>query len=147
VKITASIDISSVPKEVSHWINDPNRAMRWQSGVKKGVIIKETSDKIGTTFIEELEENGKILIMHGEIKGYIPDKFISFKLESKIHRVIANYSIDCTTNKSTVMVDAIITWKFPMNIISLVIGGKIKTNILRQINSELVELKKLCESS
>lgn len=147
VKITTSIDISSAPKEVFHWINDPDRAMQWQRGVKKGEIINETSEKIGTTFREELEENGKILVMHGEIKGYILDEFISFELESKIHKVIANYSIDWATKKSTVTVDSIITWKFPMNIISLVIGRKIKSNILKQIKSELLELKKLCETS
>jgi hypothetical protein len=145
MKITASIDISSKPKEVFPWINNPDKAMRWQKGVKSGEIIRETTEKIGTTFKEELEENGKSLVMYGEITDYTPDELISFKLESSIHRVYVNYSVLENNNRSTVTVDSKIKWKFPMNIISLIIGNRIKKNILRQTKSELSELKKLCE--
>lgn len=93
MKITAEIDITSSPNEVFSWIDNPDKAMCWQKGVKSGEIIKETSSKIGTTFKEELEENGKSLVMHGEITDYIPNKLISFLLESKIHKVYVDYSI------------------------------------------------------
>jgi hypothetical protein len=146
MKITAAIDISSIPKDIFAWIDNPDKAMRWQKGVKNGEIIKETSEKIGTTFKEELEENGKSLIIYEEITDYIPNKLISFQLESKIHRVFVKYSVVGNTNKSTVTIDSTIKWKFPMKIISLIIGHKIKTNILKQTKSKLLELKKLCET-
>ena len=146
MKIIAQVDISSKPNDIFAWIDNPDKAMRWQKGVKNEEIIKETSERIGTTFREELEENGKSLIMHGEITDYIPNKLISFQLESKIHRVCVIYSVVGNINKAVVSVDSTIKWKFPMNIISLIIGHKIKTNILRQIKSELSELKNLCET-
>ena len=145
MKITTAIDISCIPEKVFSWINNPDKAMHWQKGVKSGEIIKETSNKIGTTFKEELEENGKSLVMYGEITDYIPNKLISFHLESKVHRVYVNYSVVGDKNKSTVTVASTIKWKFPMNIISLIIGYKIRTDILRQTKSELTELKKLSE--
>lgn len=146
MKITTAINISSKPKEVFSWIDNPDKAMHWQKGVKRGEIIKETKEKIGTTFKEELEENGRILLMYGEIIDYVPDKLILFKLESSIHRVYVKYSVFGNDNKSTVSVYSTIRWKFPMNIISLIIGKKIKIKILRQIKCELSELKKLCET-
>jgi len=146
MEIRASIDISSNPKEVFSWINNPNKAMRWQKGVKSGEVIKETIEKIGTTFSEELEENGKSLVIRGEITDYVPNELISFKLESKIHRVYVNYSVFENNNESTVIVHSTIKWKFPMNKISLVIGKRIKESILRQTKSELSELRKLCDS-
>ena len=145
MKIIASIEISSRPNEIFAWIDNPDKAMHWQKGVKTLEIIKETSEKIGTTFREELEENGKSIIMYGKITDYIPNKLISFQLESKIHRVYVIYSVVINTNKSKVSVDSTIRWKFPMNLISLIIGHKIKVNILRQTKSELSDLKKLCE--
>ena len=145
MKIIASIEISSRPNEIFAWIDNPDKAMHWQKGVKTGEIIKETSEKIGTTFREELEENGQSIIMYGKITDYILNKLISFQLESKIHRVYVIYSVVINTNKSKVSVDSTIRWKFPMNIISLIIGHKIKSNILRQTKSELSDLKKLCE--
>lgn len=83
--------------------------------------------------------------MYGEITDYIPNKLISFQLESKIHRVSVIYSVLGYTNKSTVSVDSTIRWKFPVNLITLIIGNKIEKNILRQTTAELSELKKLCE--
>jgi len=146
MKITAAIDVSCRPEEVFPWIEEPDKAMRWQKGVKGGEIINETPEKIGTTFKEEMEENGKSLVMFGEITNYIKNKLISFQLESKIHRVYVSYSVVGNCNKSTVIAESTINWKFPMNIICLIIGHKIKTNILRQTKSEFSELKRLCEA-
>lgn len=83
--------------------------------------------------------------MYGEITDYIPNKLISFQLESKIHRVYVIYSVVGNANKSIVSVDSTIRWKFPMNFISLIIGYKIKTKILGQTRSELSKLKNLFE--
>lgn len=146
MKITLEIDISCRPDEVFSWINDPDKAMRWQKGVKSGEILKETSEKIGTRFKEVLEENGKSLEMLGEITDYIPDKLISFHLESKIHRVDVHYAVAGELNKSKVTIDLVLQWKFPMNIIGLILGHKLKGNILKQSKSELEQLKILCET-
>lgn len=144
--LTTAIEISSPPEEVFARIDDPDQAMRWQKNVKGGKIIKETAERTGTTFTEVMEENGKTLEMRGEIKEYIPDQCISFQLESKIHSVFVKYSVTGNTDKSTLTAESVIRWKFPMNLICLVIGRKIKANIERQTNAEFSELKRLCEA-
>jgi hypothetical protein len=146
MKITLAVDVFCKPEEVFPWIAEPDKAMRWQKGVKGGEILQETPEKVGTIFREEMEENGKSLVMYGEITEYIQDKLISFHLESKIHRVDVSYSIVGNDNKSTFTVESTIHWKFPMNIISLIIGRKIGEGILRQTESEFAELKRLCET-
>ncbi len=146
MKITVTVDISCKPEEIFPWIDEPYKAMLWQKGVKGGEIIKETPERIGTTFKEEMEENGKSLVMYGKITNYIQNELLSFHLESKIHRVNVIYSVVTNINKSTVKVESTIRWKFPMNIICLFIGFKIKHNILLQTKSEFAELKRLCEA-
>lgn len=145
MEIKATIQIAASPEEVFSWIDNPQKAICWQKGVKKQEIIKETPEKTGTTFKEELEENGKKLVMYGEITGYVPKTSISFGLQSKIHTVDVNYSVSGSTRQSQVAVESKIKWKFPMNIMSLFIGRKIKANILQQTMAELYELKSLCE--
>jgi uncharacterized protein YndB with AHSA1/START domain len=147
LKISASIDIHCRPEEVFTWIDNPDKAMRWQNGVKGGEIIKETPQRTGTTFMEEMEEDGKSLVMHGEITDYIPDKSISFHLESKIHQVNVKYWVTGNPDKSALYVESEIKWKFPMNIIAFFIGHKIKEKIIQQQKSELAELKRLCETA
>jgi hypothetical protein len=146
MKIALSIEIFRQPEEVFPWIAEPEKAMLWQKDVKGGEIIQERPEKVGTTFREIMEENGSSLVMEGEITGFIQDKLISFHLESKIHRVDVSYTIEGDEHRSTLSVESSIVWKFPMNIMSLVMGSKIRENILRQTESELAELKKLCET-
>lgn len=146
MKIAGAIDVSCSAKEVFSWIDEPERAKQWQKAVKGGDILKETPQKIGTTFREELEENGKRLIMYGEITDYVPNKSISFQLESKIHSVKVKYSVTGHHINSTVNVESAIIWKFPMNVICFFAGQSIKKKILRQTESELAELKRLCET-
>jgi len=145
--IDASIDIMCKPEVVFSWIDDPQKAMRWQKGVKGGEIIRPTPQRTGTTFKEELEENGKSLMMFGEITHYVHGKSIAFQLESKIHKVRVHYSVLWDEMKSTVLVESSVTWKFPVNIICLISGPKIKSKIKQQVNSELLILKQLCETA
>ena len=146
MNITASVEISCKKEEVFSWINEPDKAMRWQKGVKGGEILHETSQRIGTTFKEEMEENGKRLVMFGEITDYIPNESISFQLESKIHRVHVKYVVAGGKGKSTVVMESTINWKFPLNMICLFIGHKIKAKIHQQTESEFAALKRLCET-
>jgi len=72
---------------------------------------------------------------------------MSFHLESKIHRVDVSYSIVWHDDKSTFAMESTIHWKFPMNIVTLIMGRKIREGILQQTGTELAELKRLCETS
>ena len=120
--------------------------MLWQKGVKGGEILKETPEKIGTTFKEAMEEDGKSLEMSGVITGYVPNELIAFHLNSKLHEVDVSYAVQGTGQGSTVTMESTIRWKFPMNIMSIFISRKIKDKILKQTESEFAELAKLCES-
>lgn len=84
--------------------------------------------------------------MTGVITDYKQNKLIAFHIESKIHNVDVIYSIVGDGNKSILTVESKIIWKFPMNIICLLIGKKIRKGILKQTEFELKELKKLSET-
>ena len=145
MKIAVSVNVSCRREELFPWIADPNMAMRWQRGVKSGEILSETPGKVGTVFREEMEEDGKTLVMHGEITEFIQDQLISFHLDSRIHQVDVTYSIEEKEDGCTFSGEAAIRWKFPMSMISCFVGQKIREGILRQTKAEFAELKRLCE--
>ena len=65
MKIVNTIEINATADRVFGWLEDPNRAMEWMTSVTKGEIIEETSDIVGTTFREYIEENGRGTEMRG----------------------------------------------------------------------------------
>ena len=146
MRIYYSNEILRPPEIVFPWIAEPEKAMKWQKNVKGGEIIINKPEIIGTTFKEVIEENGNSLEMHGIITKYIRNKIIEFHLQSKIHEFDVSYSVEEINKATKISIEANIKWKFPMNIISLFIGKKMKEGLIKQLNSECLELKRICEN-
>lgn len=146
MRITYVNEILKPPAFVFPWIAEPDKAMQWQKNVKGGEIIVNKPEVIGTTFKEEIEEDGNSLEMYGVITKFIRNQIIEFHLESKIHKVDVSYSVEEIDKTIKVMVDARINWKFPMNLLSIFIGNKMRKGITEQMESEILELKRICET-
>jgi len=147
MRIYYSNQISKPPEIVFPWIADPEKAMKWQKNVKGGEIIVDKPEIVGTTFKEVIEENGNVLEMEGTITKYIKNKLMGFHIKSKIHEFDVSYALEEIDKTTKLSVDVIIKWKFPMNIISLFIGKKMKERLIKQLDSEVLDLKKLCEDN
>jgi len=128
------------------WIAEPEKAMKWQKNVKDGEILINKPEIIGTTFKEIIEEDGNSLEMYGTITKYIKNNIIGFHLESKIHEFDVSYSVIDINKKTKITIEATIKWKFPLNVISLFIGKKMKDGLIKQLDSEIFDLKNICEA-
>ena len=147
MRITYANEILKPPEFVFPWIAEPDKAMQWQKNVKGGEVIINRPEVIGTTFKEEIEEGGNSLEMYGVITKFIRNQIIEFHLESKIHKVDVSYSVEELNKTTKIIVDARINWKFPINLLSIFIGNKMKKGIAEQMESEILELKRICETS
>ena len=146
MRITYETVILKPPEFVFPWIAEPDKDMQWQKNVKGGEVIIDRPEVIGTTFKEEIEEGGNSLEMYGVITKFIRNQIIEFHLESKIHELDVSYSVEELNKTTKIIVDARIKWKFHMNLLSLFIGNKMKKGIAEQMESEILELKRICET-
>ena len=87
MKISNTIEIESTPEKVFYWLEDPSRAMKWMTSVTRTEIIKDTPNKVGTTFREYIEENGRGTEMHGVVTDFVPNKQLGFHLEGDFNFV------------------------------------------------------------
>lgn len=146
MKVTCEAKILKPPEAIFPWVAEPEKAMKWQKNVIEGQIIVSKPEVVGTTFKELIEENGKCLEMHGIITRFVEDKTIGFHIKSKIHEFDVNYYLEEINKSTKVLVVAIIKWKFPMNVVCFFLGKRIKLKITKQLEAELVDLKRLCEA-
>lgn len=147
MKISSAIEINSTPEVVLGWLEKPERAKRWMTSVSKTEILHETKDRVGTTFREIVQDDGGALEMQGVITAFVPNKSIAFHLQSKVNTVDVEYTIAKMPMGVRLLQDANVQWKFPVNIISLFIGAKIKQNVNAQTQAEFYKLKELCEQA
>lgn len=146
MRIVYEDEILQPPETVFLWIEDPEKAMKWQKNVKGGEIIEDKPEIIGTTFKEVIEEDGKSLEMYGTITKYVKNEIIGFHIVSKIHEFDVSYALEGIGKATKLSVDVRIRWKFPMNVISIFMRKKIKKELEKQLELEVQDLKKLCAS-
>ena len=146
MKISFSIDINSPPVTVFSWVENPEKAMKWMTSVARGEILHETPERVGTTFREVVEEDGDGVELQGMITDYKPDRLISFHLESRVNVVDVEYCVEAIQSGTRLTQNANVHWKFPVNVISIFMGVKMKQNISAQAQDEFKKLKELCES-
>lgn len=145
MKISSTIDIKSTHQEVFNWLENPQKAMEWMTSVTGGEILHETPERVGTTFREVVEDENGSIEMHGMITGFEADKSIAFHLESRVNIVDVEYCVEKIDEGTRVEYHAEIRWKFPVNVISIFMGNKMKQNITSQLGDELRKLKNFCE--
>jgi uncharacterized protein YndB with AHSA1/START domain len=119
-----SIVINSPPATVFGWLEKPEKAVKWMTSVTKTEILNETPERIGTTFREVVEKDGNGVELHGAITDYKPNRSISFRLDSRVNVVDVEYCVEAIPNGMRLTQTGNVTWKFPVNVISLFIGGK-----------------------
>jgi len=146
MRVTCENKISKPPEVVFPWIAESEKAMRWQKNVKGGEVLVSKPGMVGTTFKEVVEENGRSLEMQGTITEYTENRVIGFHLESRIHSVDVSYSLEEIDRQTKISIVANIRWKFPMNIVSLFLGNKMQRNLAGQLESEVLDLKRICEA-
>ncbi len=146
MRIAYEDEIARPPEVVFPWIAEPEKAMKWQKNVKGGEVLVSAPGMVGTTFKETIEENGRSLQMHGTITKYVENNVIGFHLDSRIHTVDVEYSVENVNGQTKVIVVAAIRWKFPMSVVSLFLGKKMAQNLTAELESEVLQLKRICET-
>ena len=145
MKISYTVDINNKPAEVFLWLNNPERAQVWMSSVSKTEILHKTSDMVGTTFREIVEEDGRWTELHGVVTDYRPNRLISFHLSGKFNVVDEEYRLEEIENRTRLTQNANIRFKSFMKVLSLLTGPMFKKKIMDQVQKEFATLKELCE--
>jgi carbon monoxide dehydrogenase subunit G len=145
MKFSNRIEIDATPKRVFSWLEDPDRAKEWMTSVTKSEIINETPNKIGTTFREHVEEEGRGIEMHGVITEFISDKRFAVHLESDMNSVEVSFILAKHGDITQLTQNVNLRLKGMLKILSLFLRGSIKKKIIRQTQKEFAILKELCE--
>lgn len=145
MKIINTIDIQSTPEKVFYWIDDPDRAKEWMTSVTEGEILHETPERVGTTYREVIEENGRKTEMHGVVTGFSKDKMISFHAEGKYNSVDIIFVLEKKGDLTQLTQQADLNFKSFTRFIMLFMWPVIKKKIMTQSQMEFTKLKALCE--
>jgi len=145
MKIIHTIEIESTPEQVFDWLEESSRAMQWMTSVSKTEIIQETPNRVGTTFRETIEEDGRGTEMRGVITDFVPNERLAFHLEGDFNTVEVCFTLEEKAGITQLTQRADVRFKGLLKIMSLFFGSAFKRKIMSQTQSEFARLKELCE--
>ena len=145
MKVNNAIDLNCTPEKVWYWLGDPERAVKWQTNISKTEILNKTPDWVGTTYRERIEENGRGVEMQGVVTEYTENKLLGMHVSGKYNVVDVKWRIEEVGEKARLTVDSDVRFKGFLWVLSLVIRPMFKKTLLRQMQTELENLKELCE--
>ena len=94
MRIRASITIDRPPDQVFPWVEDPDRAMEWQTQVTGGQIVEEAPGWVGTTFTETITESGRSTELRGTVTAFAKDHYMGFHLEGDHNEVDVLFALE-----------------------------------------------------
>ncbi|UCE58667.1 MAG: hypothetical protein JSU63_14635 [Phycisphaerales bacterium] len=115
------------------------------TSVTRGEIIKETPNKIGTTFREYIEEDGRGIEMHGVVTKFVSNKRFAVHLESKLNSVNVSFSLEDKDGLTQLVQNIELQFKGMLKVLSVFLRASIKKKITSQAQREFSRLKEPCE--
>ncbi|UCE97182.1 MAG: SRPBCC family protein [Dehalococcoidia bacterium] len=147
MKFVYTMDINCTREKVWYWLGTPERVVMWQTNISKTEILEQTSNWIGTTFRETIEENGKGVEMQGIITDYQENRSLAMHMLSKYNVVEVKWQIKPMGGYTRLNLRSNIRFKSFLKILSIIFWPTFKRQIQRQLDREYAKLKELCEQN
>lgn len=145
MKIVNIVDIEATPEEVFSWLDDPERAKEWMTGVTRSEFIEKTPEKVGTTFHEYIEKDGRGIEMLDTVTEYVPDERFAVHLESDINTVDVVFSLADREGGTRLTQEVDLRLKGALGAMGLFLESSIRKKVQAQAQREFAGLKQLCE--
>lgn len=124
------------------WIDDPERAMRWQPGVAGYRVIENSPGRVGTRFVEIMQSSDGLVEMEGKVVAYQPGRMIAFALAGQGTAVGTRFEVMPHDQGSSVV--ASVELVIP-GLLARLLRPLIERRVGRQVDQELDLLRDLVE--
>lgn len=138
-----SVLIKCEPEVVFGWIEDPNRARRWQPDVAGGEVLRAEPGMVGTQFREVLQDDRGRVEMHGRITEFQPGTSMAVRLKGGGMTVTARYQV--SPHPAGTLLHADQSLSLPG--LARLLEPLIRRRVAAPARADLQRLKHLCENA
>lgn len=101
MQTTTITQINAPASTVFLWLEDKSRLMQWVPNLTEDEPITETPDKIGSRFRQVFVENGREMVMIGEITAYAENKHMCVDIEGNMFTLDLEYILTALSDTKT----------------------------------------------
>lgn len=142
-----TIDINASPEQVFQWIVEPARSRQWLPNLVEDENIHETENKVGSTWRQVYEENGRRMEMFGITTVYEPNKRMCCVIKGSMFDLDVDYQLENLGNSTRLTQCSQVTMKGFFKLLGLLIAPMMKKAQTKQAEDCFRTLKQLVEES
>ncbi len=147
MKQVHSTEFAAPPAAVFHWLDDPQRVMQWIEGVVENENIDETEEKVGTTFRQVFEENGKRMNFSGVVTAWEQDRRMAIAMEGDFFDMQVDYELEPTQSGTRMTQTTTFQFKGLWKVLGLLMLPLMKKSGTKKLLADWERLRVLCEAS
>ena len=107
----AEIEIDAAPEKVFYWLEDSQRVMRWMPKVKVSEDLEVTPERVGSTFRQVYEENGRPMEFQGRVTAFEENRRIGVHLQGQFFDLDTVYTLEDLGGRTRLSQEADVTYK------------------------------------
>lgn len=142
---TVIIEINASPKIVFSWLEDPDKLNHWLPNIVENEALTETDNKVGSTWRQVYEENGRRMEMFGTTTRYEPFTRTSCEITGPMFDLDIDYLLEDLGGKTRLTQNSVVKMKGLMKIFGFLMRPIMKKSQDKQADDSFSRLKNFAE--
>lgn len=143
---TVIIEIKASPAIVFSWLEEPAKLQQWLPNIVENEVIKETDNKVGSTWRQVYEENGRRMEMFGTTTLYEPYKRTACEIKGPMFDLDIDYRLEDLDGSTRLTQNTVIKMKGFFKIMGFIMGPFMKKSQDKQADESFAKLKRFAEA-
>ena len=140
------IEIDAPPERVFYWLEDGERVMQWAKGVVENEDLEVTDAKVGSTFRQVYEENGRRMEFQGRCTAFEQDRRLAVQMTSRMFDLEVDYRLEDLGGRTRLTQESESRFHGVMRLVGTVMCWLMKGKAEDCIAEDFGRLKALAES-
>ncbi len=142
---TVIIEIKASPAIVFSWLEDPYKLNQWLPNIVENEVVRETENKVGSTWRQVYEENGRRMEMFGTTTVYEPFKRTSCQITGKMFDLYIDYLLDDIDGQTVLTQNTVINTKGVFKLMGFLMRTVMRKSQDKQTDESFSKLKRFDE--
>ncbi|HET9220564.1 MAG TPA: SRPBCC family protein [Terriglobia bacterium] len=140
------IDINASPERVFPWIDDPKRLGAWLPSLVENEMLRQTDNKIGSSFRQVYLERGRRMEVWGVVTAYEPNRRLACQIRGEAFDLDVDYRLDDLDGRTRLTQNSEVRMKGVFKVVGFLMSPLMRKASTKQAEDGFLKLKTLAES-
>ena len=143
---TVIIEINAKPDQVFSWLDNPSKLSQWLPNIVENEVIQETSNRVGSTWRQVYDQNGRRMEMFGTTTVWEKNKRLGCEIRGQMFDLDVDYQLEDLDGRTRLTQVSQVRMKGIFKLMGLIMTPFMKKAQGKQTDDSFLKLTRLVEA-